>query len=88
MTYRLADNVQVRKESWGLLFYSQPRHKVSFVRSGEWLSPAHFDGTWTFESMTKDISGRTSGHIEIIERTLRKLTENLAAGRMITDEIC
>jgi hypothetical protein len=88
MPYRLADNVQVRKESWGLLFYCQPRHKVYFVRSGGWLSPAHFDGTWTFADITGDISGRTAGPAEIVERTLTKLVKNLTANRMITDEIC
>jgi len=88
MTYRLADSVQVRKESWGLLFYSQPRHKVSFVKSGDWLNPAHFDGTWTLESISGDISRRTDRPAEAIERTLCKLTETLTAGRMITDEVC
>jgi hypothetical protein len=87
MTFRLADSVQVRKESWGLLFYSQPQHKVCFVKSGDWLSPAHFDGTWTFASITKDISGRTSRPMEVIERNLQKLTRNLTSGRMIADEV-
>jgi hypothetical protein len=87
MSYRLADNVQVRKESWGLLFYSQPRHKVCFVKSGDWLSPAHFDGTWTTESITEDISKRIDRPVENIEHTLCKLTRNLTAGRMITDEV-
>jgi hypothetical protein len=88
MIYRLADNVQVRKESWGLLFYSQSRHKVCFVKSGDWLSPAHFDGTWTLASISEDISKHADRPAESIERTLCKLTQNLAAGRMITDEVC
>jgi hypothetical protein len=88
MSYRLADNVQVRKENWGLLFYSQPRHKVSFVRSGDWLSPSHFDGTWTFESITIDISKRTASPMEMVERILQKLTDNLTSSRVITDEVC
>jgi hypothetical protein len=88
MTYRLANKVQVRKESWGLLFYSQPRHKVSLVKSGDWLNPAHFDGTWTLESISEDISRRTDRSTEAIERNLCKLTNNLTAGRMITDEVC
>jgi hypothetical protein len=87
MTYRLADSVQVRKESWGLLFYSQPQHKVCFVRSGDWLSPSHFDGTWTFASITKDISSRTARPREIIERNLHKLAKHLTSSRMITDEV-
>jgi hypothetical protein len=88
MAYRLADNVQVRKEIWGLLFYSQPRHKVCFVRSGDWLYPAHFNGTWTLNCIAGDISRRTASPMETIEHTLCKLAKTLTAGRMITDEVC
>jgi putative mycofactocin binding protein MftB len=87
MPYRLADSVQVRKESWGLLFYRQTQHKVCFIRSGGWLFPAHFDGTWTLESITDDIAGRAGVPMEIIERSLSKLTERLFKDRVITDEV-
>jgi hypothetical protein len=87
MPCRLAPDVQVRKESWGLLFYLQTRHKVCFVRSGDWLYPAHFDGTWTLESITGDITRRTGAPAEIIERSLPKLTRHLTSNRMITDEV-
>ena len=88
MAYRLEENVQVRKESWGLLFYAQSRHKVCFVRSGDWLYPEHFDGTWTFEGMAGDIAGRIGTPAEIIERSLPKLTEHLRANRIIVNELC
>lgn len=88
MACRLADSVQVRKENWGLLFYSQRRHKVSFVRSGDWLYPQHFDGTWTLDSIVADIAGRTGTPAEIIERSIPKLTRHLTADRMIADELC
>jgi len=88
MTCRLADNVQVRKESWGLLFYVQTHHKVCFVRSGDWLHPEHFDGTWTFDSIVNDIAERTDTPAEIIERSLPRLTERLIRNRMIIDEVC
>ena len=88
MACRLADNVQVRKESWGLLFYSQTRHKVCFVRSGDWLYPRYFDGTWTFDSMVDDIAERTGTPAEIIERSLPGLAERLTANRMIVNELC
>ena len=88
MPCRLADNVQVRKEDWGLLFYSQARHKLCFVRSGGWLYPEHFDGSWTFEGIVDDIAVRTDTPAEIIERAIPKLTETLAANRMIVDELC
>jgi putative mycofactocin binding protein MftB len=85
--YRLAANVQVRKESWGLLFYQQARHKVCFVKSGDWLKPAHFDGTWTHESITHEISSRTGVPAGTIERSLPKLTGDLTSRGMITDEV-
>ena len=87
MACRLANNVQVRKESWGLLFYVPSRHKVCFVRSGDWLYPEHFNGTWTFDGIIDDIAGRTGTPAEIIERSLPKLAERLTSNRMIVDEV-
>jgi hypothetical protein len=87
MACRLADNVQVRKESWGLLFYTPSRHKVCFVRSGDWLYPEHFDGTWSYEEIVNDIAGRTGTPAEIIERSLPKLTDRLTGNRVIVNEI-
>ena len=83
MSFCLADNVQVRQESWGLLFYQPSRHKVSFVRSADWLQPAHFDGTWTLKGIIDDISRRTGAPSEIIERSLPGLTGNLIKNRVI-----
>jgi hypothetical protein len=87
MSLHLADNVQVRKESWGLLFYQPSRHKVCFVRSGDWLRPAHFDGTWTSTGIIDDISRRTGAPPEIIELSLPRLTNHLIKNRVIADEI-
>jgi hypothetical protein len=87
MPFRLADKVQVRKESWGLLFYRQAPHKVCFVKSGDWLYPAHFDGTWTFAGIIDDISGRTGAPPEIIERSLSSLTDHLSRNQVIVHEI-
>jgi hypothetical protein len=87
MPFCLADSVQVRKESWGLLFYQLTRHKVCFVKSGDWLQPAHFDGTWTFETIIHDISRRTGAPSEIIERSLSGLTDHLAKNQVIIHEI-
>ena len=47
----LAKNVQVRKESWGLLFYSPAQHKVCFVRSGDWLYPLCSEGMFQPDSL-------------------------------------
>jgi hypothetical protein len=88
MSCRLAENVQVRKEDWGLLFYSQTRHKLCFVRSGDWLYPEHFDGSWTFESMAGDIAERTGVPVEVIERSLPAMATQLTSKRMIVDGLC
>jgi hypothetical protein len=85
MTCCLAEGIQVRKESWGLLFYSQNSHKLCFVRSGDWLHPGHFDGTWSFEDMVEDIAGRTGTPAEIIELSMPKLAGQLISKRMIID---
>ncbi len=87
MAYRLAENVQVRKESWGLLFYHQKRHKVLFVKSGDWLYPEHFDGTWTYSKIIDDISRRTGKTPDIIANSLSQLTLRLTDGKLITDEV-
>jgi hypothetical protein len=87
MSYHLADNVQVRKESWGLLFYQPSWHKVCFVRSVDWLYPKHFDGTWMFESIIEDIAGRTGTPAEIIERSLPRLEKHLTSSRMLAHEV-
>jgi putative mycofactocin binding protein MftB len=81
--YRLADDVQVRKEAWGLLFYRQAEHKVFFIRSGEWLMPEHFNGTWTLEKLTQDIAKRTGALADNIATALPKLTERLTSNRML-----
>jgi hypothetical protein len=87
MACRLADGVRVRKEGWGLLFYVPSRHRVCFVRSGDWLYPGHFDGTWTLPNIVADIAGRTGTPAEIIERSLPRLTARLAANEMMADEV-
>ncbi|MBN1161429.1 MAG: hypothetical protein JXA17_05745, partial [Dehalococcoidales bacterium] len=87
VTCRLADRVQVRKESWGLLFYQQARHKMFFVRSGDWLFPEHFDGTWSEQGIIDDIVQRTGTTAEIVERSLPKLTKRLTSSRLITHEV-
>ena len=86
MVCRLANNVQVRKESWGLLFYLQVPHRVCFVRSGDWLYPQHFDGTWTFDGPVGDIARRTGTPAEFIERSIQKLTKHLMGNGLIVNE--
>ena len=88
MAYRLTENVQVRKESWGLLFYSPAKHKVCFIRSGDWLYPHHFDGSWTPDGLVNDIARRLDNPAKVVEHSLRKLTDYLIDSEMMIDELC
>jgi hypothetical protein len=83
MSICLADNIQVRQESWGLLFYRSVPHRVYFVKSGNWLKPSHFDGSWTCTDIIFEISQRTGAPPEIIERSLSRLTDNLLKNQVI-----
>jgi len=87
MVFRLAKGVQVRKENWGLLFYSQVEHRIYFVRSGNWLYPQHFDGTLTFASLVGDIAKRKGTSANDIEHSIQKLTSQLVESGMIVNEI-
>jgi len=87
MAFRLAKNVQVRKESWGLLFYAQTQHRSFFVKIKNWLYPHHFDGEWTFERLVQDVAARTPT-ADNLEQALRKLTDNLLKNGMIVHELC
>ena len=88
MVSRLANNVQIRKESWGLLFYSQAKHRVCFVRSGDWLYPQYFDGTWTFDSLVGDIAKRIGTSAKVIEHSIQKSIKYLMDNGMIVNEPC
>jgi putative mycofactocin binding protein MftB len=88
MVLRLAEDVRVRQESWGLLLYSHSRHRLSFVRSGRWLSPEHFTGTWNFSEIVRDVTQRNGLTIDRVEPVLRKLTANLLKNGMIFHELC
>jgi hypothetical protein len=87
MPLRLGESVQVRRESWGLLFYRMKTHKVCFVKSGDWLRPEYFDGTWDVPAMVADIAGRTGVPFETIERSLPRLASRLIGNQVITDEV-
>ena len=65
---RLAPRTQVRKESWGLLFYAQDRHKVSFVKSADYLLPEYFQTGRELEQILEDISLRTGKPAEKLAR--------------------
>ena len=87
MVYRLTSDVKVRKESWGLLFYSQTRHRLFLVRSGDWFYPHHFEQNWNYEKTVDDIIRRTGASLEVIERSFRKMIANLEKNGMINHEL-
>lgn len=87
MSFQLVDGVQVRRESWGLLFYRPAPHKLCFVKSGDWLRTEHFEGAWTYASIVDDICRRTGAPVEVIERSLPRLTARLIKNRVISDEV-
>jgi putative mycofactocin binding protein MftB len=87
MGLRLAEMVQVRKESWGLLFYSQTQHRMFFVRSGKLLTPARFDGRWTFETLVADVARKQPDQAKNLNATLKKLIDNLVKNGMVINEL-
>ncbi len=83
MAFRLSRGVQVRKESPGLLFYSQAEHRIFFVASGDWLYPGHFDGTWTFDALVDDVARRGKISTEAVTPPMRTLTTRLVESGVI-----
>ena len=87
-TYRLAKSVQIRKESWGLLFYVQTTHKLFFIKSGDWLKPEHFDGTWAHDRIVKDVADRSGKTEAAIQSALPELLDSLIKNGTIENELC
>jgi putative mycofactocin binding protein MftB len=85
---KLAESVQVRKESWGMLFYSQNQHRLFFVKSGDWLYPQHFEGGWSFEKLAADIVSRIRKPANMVEPALQKSIDSLVKNGMVTDGLC
>jgi hypothetical protein len=83
----LAPQTQVRKESWGLLFYAQERHKVTFIKSADWLHPDYFTGNWDLESILEDAVSRSGKSPETITTTIQNLTAELLKKGMIRHEL-
>ena len=88
MVCRLAKDVQVRKESWGLLFYSSAKHKLRFIRSGDLLYPRHFDGTWTLEHLVDDVARRKDNSVNAINPSIQNLIKYLIDSELIINEPC
>ena len=87
--YRLANGVQVRKESFGLLFYDYKGPRLYFVPSKDLLTDSFFNG----EKSVKDITGSLAASGEkyrkkIQERILKLLDIIEAKGLIYGQSIC
>ena len=87
MINRLAEGIQVRKETWGLLFYSSTNHKIHFVKSGDLLHPEYFDGTQTLKDIVVDVSTRTGSSQLTVRPSLEKSFKHLVDVGLIVREI-
>lgn len=87
MSYYVPPGVQVRKESWGLVFYSQLKHKILFVKSTDLLYPHHFDGTWTFTAIAEDASDRTGNPLIPTEKAIRTCIDKLLDRGLVVHEL-
>ncbi len=86
MIYRLAKGVQVRKEDWGLLFYSQAESKIYFVKSGNRLHPAYSDGSFQPDSLCCDEANGTKTSSQVIGHPVQKLISHLVERGIIVNE--
>jgi putative mycofactocin binding protein MftB len=86
--YRLAQGVQVRKEIWGLLLYSQADHKIHFIKSRNMLYPRHFNGTWTLDHIVREIAERLEIPGQSVEQSIKKVLDRLIEKEMIVNELC
>jgi len=84
----LAKNVQVRKESWGLLFYSQDSHRLLFVKSGNWLAPENLKEGCDLDSLIDKAVQRIGCSSQVAIEVLTKLINNLSKNGMIVNELC
>lgn len=87
MGLRLSELVQVRQESWGLLFYSQTQHRLLFIKSGQWLNPDYFKGRWTVDGLVADVVSGHPASSGDISTSLRKLIDNLIKNGMLINEL-
>jgi putative mycofactocin binding protein MftB len=86
MIYRLSRGIRVRKEDWGLLFYSQAKNKIYFVKSGDCLRPLYSDKTLQSDFLYYDNDGTVTSS-KTPERSVQKLITHLVERGIIVNEI-
>ena len=86
--YRLADRVSVRKERFGLLFYSPIGPRLTFVHSGTWIQPELFKGNISLKKWLEDQSSFLSEQTLLeMERRLSKLLSRLVQKELIVETV-
>jgi hypothetical protein len=78
--FKLERGVRVRRERFGLLFYSRNGPKLTFVYSGPWIRPEFFTGRlglreWLQQENFKNSPGKPIGLEAKISRALSKLVD-------------
>ena len=86
MVYHLAKGVQVRKEDWGLLFYSQGENKIYFAKSGDLLQPIHSDDTFKLAINHSEKSNSSANSAKSIEESIQKLIASLIERGIVVRE--
>jgi len=88
--YRLADRISVRKERFGLLFYSPIGPRLTFVHSGTWIQPELFEGNISLKKWLADqgsfLSGQTLGEMgRRLSTVLSKLVQKELIVEIVAD---
>jgi putative mycofactocin binding protein MftB len=84
--YRLCQGVQVRSESFGLLFYHYDGPKLYFVRSGDLVDEHFFAGQQSFGEIV-DLLGETRGWPrETAQQQLAKLMQLLKTRGLVDEQ--
>jgi hypothetical protein len=78
--FKLKQAVCVRRERFGLLFYSRNGPKLTFVYSGPWIRPEFFSGRlglreWLQQESFKNSAGKSIGLEAKISRAISKLID-------------
>ncbi len=83
--YKLAPGVRVRKEKFGLLFYSSKNSKLTLVHSGDWIEAEYFQD----QQSPRICGGRSLSEekLFVIEERLSKLLFKLVEKGLIVETV-
>ncbi len=87
--YRLASGVQVRKESFGLLFYDYKGPRLYFVPSKDLLTDSFFNGDQSVKDVTDSLAASGEKSRKKIQEHILKLLDIIEAkGLIYGQSIC